>query len=293
MPMPMRGLSARLRFIDEAPSWAIYLPTELKEDLCGLSTGSDIFKAPAAPASQVVLAPWLSGSVWRLSQEPEGCWKVQQALDTATSVDERFAIAQELCGHMSKAARCPYANHVVQKIIRSIPPERLSFIVDEIVSKGPASLSEVARHKYGCRVIQRLLECVPWNQVSFLVDYLLRDTLEITRHQFGNYVMQILLKQASPKQRHRMMQTLMQHVSELVQDQYASGVTLKAISSTLLSGTSKDKQKLARDLLHAPGFLRQLGSLRQCHQIGKLMLQALSGPEQDEARRHIYSKGHL
>eukprot|EP00930_Biecheleria_cincta_P069974 TRINITY_DN57643_c0_g1_i1.p1 TRINITY_DN57643_c0_g1~~TRINITY_DN57643_c0_g1_i1.p1 ORF type:complete len:307 (+),score=50.00 TRINITY_DN57643_c0_g1_i1:81-1001(+) len=293
VPVPMKGLTTRLRFLVEAPSWAEYLPQAMQDDLDGLLPHPVTVKTQEHPASKPILTTWLTGKVWKLSQDAEGCRQVQQSLDLASTEDERCAIAQEFRGHIAKAVRCPYANFVLQKCITTIPPRHFAFMFDELVSKGPRCVSEVARHKYGCRIVQRLLDYGHADQVIMLVDYLLPDSLALSKSPFGNFVMQQLPRCCSPEQRRRLLQSIMQNVSSLVQDEYAFGVVVKIISSTLRSredSMEPDRMELAKNLLRVPGLLLHLARTRQGHQISKLVLQMLNGEALEEARRQIYNK---
>merc|ERR1719229_1061315 len=96
----------------------------------------------------------VQGCVWNLAREPEGCWRVQEALQVA-SPQTRVALAYELKGRTVDAMKDPYANFVMQKIIGLVPVLHLQFIVDEL---NPASIRQVARHKFGCRILQRVVD---------------------------------------------------------------------------------------------------------------------------------------
>lgn len=293
VPVPVKSLTARLRFLVETPSWAEYLPPALQEDLNNLFPHAGVAATQEISASKLMPTTWLTGKVWRLSQDAEGCRQVQQSLDLASTEDERSAIAQEFRGHILKAVRCPYANFVLQKCIATLPPQHTAFMFDELVSKGTRGVSEVAKHKYGCRIVQKLLDYGTADQVSMLIDYLLPDTLALSKSPFGNFVMQQVSRCCSLKQRRRLLHSIMENVYSLVQDQYAFGVVVKTISCALRShedGLELDKMKLAKDLLRVPGLLQHLRGSRQGQQIGKLVLQMLSGAELEEAKNQIYSK---
>jgi len=293
MPVPVKNLTTRLRFLVEAPSWAEYLPQALQEDLNNMFPHFGGVTTQENTASKMMATTELTGKVWRLSQDAEGCRQVQQFLDRAPTEDERSAIAQEFRGHVLKAVRCPYANFVLQKCIATLPPQHIAFMFDELLSKGTRGVSEVARHKYGCRIAQKLLDHGNTDQVTMMIDHLLPDSLALSKSPFGNFVMQQVSRYCSLEQRRRLLQSLMDNVYTLVQDQYAFGVVIKTISSTLRShedGLELDKKQLAKDLLHVPGLLQHLRGSRQGQQIGKLVLQMLSGAELEEAKHQLLGK---
>lgn len=57
---------------------------------------------------------------------------------------------QELDGHVMKCVRDQNGNHVIQKCIECVPPEKIEFII----SSFQGQVETLAAHPYGCRVIQ-------------------------------------------------------------------------------------------------------------------------------------------
>lgn len=309
MALPMRALGSRLRWALETPSWAIYLPVAFVKEASGSKASvntedgsklplvvdkatsslevppqiSQIWLSQVCQPWQNLSNSWLHKKVWTLSRDAAGCRKVQDALEAAGE-DERVAIANELQGHICEALRCPHANFVLQKCITVLRPTYLQFIVDEVLNKGQEAVSQAARHKYGCRIIQRLLEHCSPTQVDKLADALLEDSLPSCLHPYGNYVMQHLLEHGCETHRRRLLLILQQEASQLGSDHCACAVLGKAMTVA----PREEQGPLAKALLRVPGLLSQMSHTRHGHQVAKLVLRALEGSEQEEARSHVY-----
>jgi len=87
------------------------------------------------------------GSVWRLSREPEGCRRVQAAVEACCAdLDVQLRLTAELKGRVWEAIRCPHANHVIQKCVTALHPEASQFIIDEVLQRGSGTVAGVLWH---------------------------------------------------------------------------------------------------------------------------------------------------
>ncbi|CAK9104676.1 Maternal protein pumilio, partial [Durusdinium trenchii] len=122
----------------------------------------------------------------------DGAHQPQRRDGTAAEKDtpERVALAEQLQGHVKEAFASPHANHVLQKCIQLIPPERLGFLLAEMHGSAVAAAS----HRYGCRVLERLLEHCPSEQTAPLIEEVLSGAPQLCRHTFGNFVVQHILE---------------------------------------------------------------------------------------------------
>lgn len=219
------------------------------------------------------------GRVWCLSQSPEGCRQVQQALEDAPSDEARAALASELQGHIWEALRCPHANHVVQKCIMTMRPQASQFIIDELMNGG-RHVTQAARHKYGCRIIQRLLEHCRPDQVQQVVEALLGDAVPLCKHTYANYVMQHVLEQGDASTRHRLSEFLSTHARAVGSDSCGCAVMGKA----LMLGAGDDQTMLARALLREQGLLAAMARSRYGHTAVKAVLNLLEDAERSDAQ---------
>jgi hypothetical protein len=76
-----------------------------------------------------------------------GCWG--QALEVV-DVDQQTQLVSELDGHVMRCVRDQNGNHVIQKCIECIPPDRIQFIISAFYNQ----VVVLSTHPYGCRVIQ-------------------------------------------------------------------------------------------------------------------------------------------
>lgn len=266
--LPVRALFERLDhaalaepdpFPEDVARWAAFLPEHVRN--ChvrsvvgrfhrGATAGSDE-ECPQAAAQ-------VAGRVWSLSQQAEGCREVQRAIDGAASDEERVAIAREMWSHVLDAARCPHANHVVQKVIATLPNEELSFVVDEVLEGS--NHMQVACHKYGCRIVQRLIERRSSGQaeVRRLVDVLLEGALALSLHTYGNYVVQRLLEHAEPAQRLQLVETIRHNLADMCRSPHGCTVLLAAIRCEQGLGQGL----LARDIVREEGLAEVIKKTR-------------------------------
>jgi hypothetical protein len=201
--------------------------------------------------SPVALVSPVAQRVWALSCHPQGTFEVQRAIDECNDDDQRIALAVELRGHVVEATQCPHANHVLRKVINSMPPSALNFIILELLGQGSRGIIETAQHRYGCRIIEGLLIRCPRQQVRYLIEYMLADAASLCTHMYGNFVMQRLLEHSAPNDRSRLMKVVHTHLHFMGINFYGSAVVGKA----LINGIDEDRQKLARAIIGTHGLL--------------------------------------
>eukprot|EP00440_Ansanella_granifera_P040248 gb/GFBE01043654.1/.p1 GENE.gb/GFBE01043654.1/~~gb/GFBE01043654.1/.p1 ORF type:complete len:365 (+),score=63.14 gb/GFBE01043654.1/:1-1095(+) len=304
MAFPLRALIDRINH-NEAPPWASYLNFQRakpssRDEQCQEGLPHLLGAAKFSPYSQNQAAccggqrtrlergapcpssscPQVTGRVWELSQDAQGCREVQLAIDCAVSDESRAALAAELQGHVLEAMRCPHANHVLQKCITSTKPHVSQFIVDEILA-SPGAAELAARHKYGCRIVQRLLEHCLQEQVEGVAQAVLGDVLGIARHPYGNYVLQNLLTHGTALQKHELAEALNRDIAPICQDAFGSAVVAFALSTL----DREDAVSLARAILQESGLLAFMAHSRHGHSAVRLILQALDGPDLKEATK--------
>lgn len=215
----------------------------------------------------------VSGGVWQLARDSEGCREVQTVLEKASSNQERIAIAMELRGHVWEALRCPHANYVVQKCIATLPPEACQFIIDEIMKRGPGSAAQTARHRFGCRILERLFESCHPSQVRRLVEDIVSEAASLSSHAYGNYVVQHVVDYGEALQQRRLAEILGGHVVTLAQDAYGSAVVAKVLSH----GDTEGRVSLARAAATSPNLLATMARTRHGHVAVRQALQLLQG----------------
>lgn len=179
--------------------------------------------------------------VWTRATSPSGCRAVQQAFDDIANATSRDALVRSLKGHVVEAAMSPYANHVLSKCIKVVEPEKLQFIVDELLA---GQVCTVAQNKYGCRVLERVIDRFPRSQLSGLIGEILNQSSELCRHNFGNFVMQHIVRYGSPEDRDSVVATLQADALKFAKHRMANHVMLRVIEHC----SAEDRSRLLKEL---------------------------------------------
>mmetsp|Transcript_28676 Transcript_28676/g.45552 ORF Transcript_28676/g.45552 Transcript_28676/m.45552 type:complete len:531 (-) Transcript_28676:475-2067(-) len=220
----------------------------------------------------------LEGRVWEMSQDAQGCREVQKALAECDSDEKGLAISVQLKGHVMDAVRCPHANHVLRKIIETLPPACSSFIIKEILENGLAGVKEVAMHRYGCRIMEELLRVFHATQLNEMIELLLVDAAALCAHMYGNFVMKGVLKCASPRQRQHLVKSIMDNLTLIGTSFYAC-----AVLAEVLQGDKAEGQTLALMILSVTGLLSAI--VKNKH--GRSVLEVMMIVLEDDQRRML------
>lgn len=220
---------------------------ELGEFLGELPAQRMILAVPARtlPACDVLLE-WFSGgdesrkraleaicgSIPYLAFQPEGCWVVQKALEVADR-QQLVTIVAELHGYILTAIQSPHANHVVQKIIETMPSSTTNLIAEELRGLGIG----VARHRYGCRIVSRMAEhhackgdhtAEDWG-VDALFHEILDHVDELSRHTYGRHALNSLLEHGSSEMQSAIVSALRRDLAGNAKNRNASFVMERAL----------------------------------------------------------------
>jgi len=166
----------------------------------------------------------LSSDVVALSLDPHGCRVIQAAHEACPSLREQELLTRDLCGHSLVLTQSQHGNHVIQRVIESMPPSQLQFIIEELT---PPAV-RMARHPYGCRVLQRLLEHAG-SEMGGLVEILLTQHQELCMDKYGNYVMQHVVEHGHAQQRQVIVDTFLSKMVFFCNNKYASNVVERAL----------------------------------------------------------------
>jgi pumilio RNA-binding family len=160
------------------------------------------------------------------------------------STDQQVLLVNEMKTNVIKLIEDQNGNHVVQKCIERLPPEKVAFIVDELRT----NVDKMAMHCYGCRVVQRVLEhCLP-AQTKGILEELVQNLLSLFRDQYGNYVVQHILEHGRPVDRERILDLVKQMPLELSCHKFASNVVEKG----LLLGDARERSVIIRAIIGDP-----------------------------------------
>jgi hypothetical protein len=227
----------------------------------------------------------ISSRVWQLSQDPQGTFEVQKALDACASEEARWALAAELRGNVWEAAQCPHANHVLRKVITSMASPALNFIISELLSKGSSAVTDLARHRYGCRIIEGLLIHCTQEQMSVAVECLFTDACALCIHMYGNFVMQRLLEHSSAAHRELLMNVVQGNVVPIGSNFYGSAVLGKALEF----GSTVERRLLTRAVLSVEGLLSAVARHKHGKAAADLVVSIAEGAEKTRAVAQLAS----
>lgn len=234
---------------------------------------------PPAPAQP----DCLTGHIWELACEAEGCRAVQQALEQAPSDAIREEVASELKGHVWQAMRHRHANHVLQKCILTMRPAAVQFVIDEFEEKGAEGIIKAARHAFGCRIMQRLYEHCRPDQLRGVTEIIMQESVLLSKHVYGNFVVQHLAEYGTDSQRRRLSAELADRAAELGADVHSGAVLAKLISN----GSDDEQAYLASALLREEGCLAALAKSRHGSAAVRLVLRNARGSLLEEAQRQL------
>jgi len=221
----------------------------------------------------------IKGHVWLLAQDPKGCRAVQEAFEHAVSEEAHAELTLELHGHVAKAFRCPYANHVLQRcIVTASRPEIAQFVVNELLERE-GLVGQAARHRYGCRIVQQLLKKCTQSQVLPIADQLLEDGLAFSCHPFANFVMQQLLEHGPSVHRQRLTSVLERNISIACRSSPGCNV----VGAALRHGSPDDGVRIAHAILQDSGRLRLLTNTRAGNVIIELISQVVDLSKEEYA----------
>jgi len=224
----------------------------------------------------------IQGNVWKLSQEAQGCRDVQQAIQSS-ALPIACRLVLELHGHVSAAAQCPHANHVLRKAITTVPAAAFNFILEELLGRGASHLAEMAKHRFGCRIVEGLLEKGNASQIARICESLLENAATLSSHMYGNFVMQRVALHASAHHRSSLIQMLRSQLQSVGASFFGSTVLRQALQH----GGQGERQMLAADVASEPGMLAAIAKYKHGKSVVDSVLDTLSGGEREAALQQL------
>ncbi|KAJ6502502.1 armadillo-type protein [Mycena sanguinolenta] len=194
-------------------------------------------------SQKTALANAMEGNVVYLSCNLYGCRVVQMAIQSILS-EQQASFIRELEPHVMRCVKDSNGNHVIQKIIERVSPDRLAF-----VSSFSGHVFELATHPSGCRVLQRCLQHLPEAQTRPLLDELLSDRVPLVmQDQFGNYVIQCILQSGRTEDKASIIAQLRGRLLFMARHKSASNVCEKALTNA----EPEDRRALIEEIMAPP-----------------------------------------
>jgi len=216
----------------------------------------------------------LAGSIAELSFDAGACRVVQKAFEVGDA-DETSPLAEELVGKVHDAIQSPHANHVLQKMLTTLPTQVVQFIIKELEGRAV----EVARSRFGCRVLARLIENHP---ASAIIEELLASSLELSRHTWGHHVMTAVMQHGSQSQQTAVCEALLPEIVANAKNRCATYVVERAITCS----DQTMQQVLAIELFGAADTLISLAENQfGCH-VAKTLAR-IPGHHNTKAKQHM------
>jgi hypothetical protein len=172
---------------------------------------------------------------------------------------DQDALASSLRGQVLRAAKDPYANYLLARVIELVTPRSpvAQFIIEELMG----SAYDLACHRVGCRVLQRIIEHLLSNasalelvQEAFVrMDELCHTKREGTaveeNKKYLSFVARHLLQHGLPEHSRRIVEVLRTDLAGYTKTWYNWKVGSPLIEDALKYACADDIQMLARDLL--------------------------------------------
>ncbi|KAJ7235469.1 armadillo-type protein [Mycena haematopus] len=194
-------------------------------------------------AQKTALATAMEGNVFYLSCHLYACRVVQMAIQSILP-EQQASFVRELEPHIMRCVQDSNGNHVIQKIIERVSPDRLGF-----VSTFSGNVFELATHSSGCRVLQRCLQHLPEAQTRPLLDELLSDRVPlIMQDKFGNYVIQCILQSGRAEDKALIVAQLRGRLLFMARHKSASNVCEKALAHA----GPEDRRALIEEIMAPP-----------------------------------------
>ncbi|KAH9926212.1 armadillo-type protein [Fomitopsis serialis] len=191
-------------------------------------------------SQRALLAKTMEGHVLPLSLQMYGCRVSRRCAVEYVNPEQQSAFVQELESQVLRCVRDANGNHVIQKLIECVSPERLTF-----VSAFKGYVYELATHPYGCRVLQRCFEHLQDDHIRPLMDELHKHVTQLMQDQFGNYVVQFVLEHGKPHDRAIVVSKLRGQMLHMARHKFASNVCEKA----LITADSENRRVLIDEMM--------------------------------------------
>jgi hypothetical protein len=186
--------------------------------------------------------------VWYFANHRIGCHVVQLAFDKVDKKGKE-CLAMGMKGNILKATKSRHANHVLQKMIATLPLSQLRFVVEELLHVA----DQIARHTYGCRVVKRLVEHSTTCDTSViaLIHQILAtpaDVRSLAVHHNGNYVLRTILEHGLLEYRTDIARAMQSELFRFAKQKYASHV----VQAAFVHCDAQTCMGLASELLQDP-----------------------------------------
>lgn len=196
----------------------------------------------AGKRDRSLMLAWLGNSLRLMAFSEGASVVVLAAIDVAVGHD-RNRFVDIFRGHVLELSTSQYGHEVLMKLIETLPPYLLGFVIDEMSGWAVA----LAQHKYGCHVLGSIVTHSSLSMTSELAAEIAEEASRLACDWQGKDVLQQLLEYGSSEYRSAIIQKLMPQLPKLSVDRSAAHVVKQAFQFA----DQSEKQMLAHALLQA------------------------------------------
>jgi len=200
--------------------------------------------------------------VQKLANSEWGTWLLQDFFNVFHWNDPAMvALVNKLKPHTAEFLLSKHAHSVLKKMVLTLPPGMLDFIIETIESEGAVKL---AKDQYASRVVQRVVKLfVKFGMEDRLANVLDRITCaapELSKEEFGNYIIQAILIFCSNRHRSTIVQNLRGHWTQLASRFFV----VEALLDNSHRMPSRVKKELRQERMAAIGSLNVVELVLLC-----------------------------
>ena len=202
---------------------------------------------------RIALVAGAAPSLIPIALNVHGTRVVQKMLEAAETDEQLDTLIGALNARVMDLILDMNGNHVVQRCLASLKPERAAFVYEAV----KAECVRVATHRHGCCVLQRCLDHAPDSQRVPIIGNVIVNARKLVLDPFGNYVVQYVLELRQPELTRGIGQALQGSFADLSLQKFSSNVIEKCLQSNdrlLIAMVTSEicQAKALGQLLHDP-----------------------------------------
>lgn len=177
----------------------------------------------AGKRDRSLMLAWLGNSLQAMAFSEGASVVALAAIDVAVGHD-RNRFVEIFRGHVLELSTSQYGHEVLVKLIETLPPYLLGFVIDEMSGRAVA----IALHKYGCHVLGSLITYSSLSMTSELAAEIAEGASRLACDWQGKDVLQQLLEYGISEYRSAIIQKLIPRLPALSVHRSAAHVVKQA-----------------------------------------------------------------
>jgi len=186
----------------------------------------------------------------QLSWHPVGCWLVQWVLEEIEDPWMLTQVAACLGGSVVEAAKSPYANYVLQKVIQlnlDSAPFVLECIIEELTDKACSLACDPKACRIFCRLVEQMKHASRRQCTVRLIDALLKQVDKLILSKFGHHFVEKILQHGLPDHRVAIATAICKDISKYAYSTHGRWVLVNVLTRAPV--LPKHRMAVARHLL--------------------------------------------